>query len=69
MSAALMRGSDSSGLLLATGALCILLWQAGLGKRLRDAQGARRNRTRRLHFWTMALLIGLVTAHIILNRA
>jgi hypothetical protein len=69
MSVGRMRASDQAGLLLASVALCILLWQVALGFSLRAARGADLSPRRRLHFWTMALIVGLVATHIVLNRA
>lgn len=46
-----------------------LIYQVGFGMSLYAAKGAARRPARRAHFWTMALIVGLVTAHIILNRA
>ena len=69
MGAGLGRQLEQTGLLLATAALVIMLFQIGCGISLRGSQGSTRRIIRRLHFWTMALLIGLVTTHIILNRA
>jgi thiosulfate reductase cytochrome b subunit len=47
----------------------MMIYQVGLGMRLYFAQGAERRPARRAHFWTMALIVGLVTAHVVLNRA
>jgi hypothetical protein len=64
-----MRGFDMTGLLLATAALGVMLWQVGLGLSLRAAKGPTRRPSRQLHFWTMVLIAGLVATHIVLNRA
>jgi hypothetical protein len=68
MSAGRIRGFDQTDLLIATAALLAMLWQLALGIALRDAKGADRRKSRRLHFWTAALIAGLVAAHIVLNR-
>jgi len=60
---------DSAGLYLATAALFIMLFQVGLGMSLRGSTGKARRQGRRVHFWTMTLIVGLVAAHIFLNRA
>lgn len=60
---------NATGLLLATGALVLIVWQAGLGLALRTARGTERRRLKRVHFGTMTLLVALVVGHIALNRA
>lgn len=62
-------GSGLIGMLLATTALLLMVWQAGLGVSLRAAKGIERRSTRRIHFWTMLVTVCLVVGHIALNRA
>ena len=64
-----MAGFAAAGLFLATGALALILWQAGLGLVLRSAAGSERRRLRRRHFVTMTIVATLVLTHIGLNRA
>jgi hypothetical protein len=63
-----MRGMNLSGVWIATLALLVMLWQIGVGLTLRDPVQSRRRALRRLHFWTMALVAGLIVFHIALNR-
>ena len=58
-----------TGLYFATAALCIMLFQIGVGMSLRGTTGKARRQGRRVHFWTMTLIVGLVLIHIFLNRA
>jgi hypothetical protein len=60
---------NQTGLLLATFALFAMLWQLGLGLKLREAGTPDRKTTRHFHLWTMTLIVALVVAHIFLNRA
>jgi hypothetical protein len=69
MSAGRISGFDQTGLLLATAALVVMLWQLTLGVTLRSATGVERESSRRWHFRTMVLICSLVIAHIVLNRA
>lgn len=63
-----MRGMNLSGVWIATLALLVILWQIGVGLLLRNPTQSRRRDLRRLHFWTMALVAGLIVIHIVLNR-
>lgn len=69
MSQLRMAAFDSTGLTLATGALALMVWQAGLGLALRSAAGSERRKLRRRHFVAMTILATLVLGHIGLNRA
>ena len=69
MSSMSIRHFDRTGLLLATAALLLMVWQAALGLTMRAAAGAQRCSVKRLHFGTMALLTILVIGHIALDRA
>ena len=69
MSAGRVRAYDSNGLLIATVALCVMVWQVTQGAALRYARGVTRQAARRAHFWTMVAIVGLVSGHIILSRA
>jgi hypothetical protein len=69
MSAGHMRGFNQTGLLLATAALFVMLWQMGLGLTLRAAKGIERRNTRRIHLATMLIIVALVAGHVVLNRA
>jgi hypothetical protein len=69
MSAGRTASFNQAGLFLATAAVLVMIYQVGLGMRLYCAQGAAHRRARRAHFWTMALIVGLVTVHVVLNRA
>jgi hypothetical protein len=60
---------NATGLLLATGALVLIIWQAGLGVALRSARGTERRKLKRIHFGTMTIVVALVAGHIALNRA
>jgi hypothetical protein len=63
-----MRGMNLSGVWIATIALLVILWQIGIGLLLRDPAQSNRRALRRLHFWTMALVAGLIALHVALNR-
>jgi thiosulfate reductase cytochrome b subunit len=63
-----MRGMNLSGVWIATIALVVILWQISVGLLLRETAQANRRTLRRLHFWTMALVAGLIVIHIALNR-
>ena len=63
-----MRGINLPGVWIATVALIVILWQIGVGLLLRDPIQSKRQTLRRLHFWTMALVTGLIVLHIALNR-
>jgi hypothetical protein len=63
-----MRGINTSGVWIATIALLIMFWQIAVGLMLRDPTQSNRRALRRIHFWTMTLVAGLIVAHIALNR-
>lgn len=63
-----MRGINLSGVWIATVALLVILWQIAVGLLLRDPAQSKRRALRRLHFWTMAFVTGLIVLHITLNR-
>ena len=69
MSSGRIRAMDQLGLVLATTALLVMLGQVALGVSLRLSMGTDHRTTKRIHFWTMATIAGLVSAHIMLNRA
>ncbi len=69
MSAGRMRAHNQNGLWLATIALFAILWQVTQGVALRNARGTERTSARRMHFQTMLCIVGLVLAHIGINRA
>jgi cytochrome b561 len=68
MSQGSVRGLNMAGIWLATGAMFSMLWQIALGLALQSASQPGRRTLRRTHFWTMALMAGLIVAHIALNR-
>ena len=61
-------GLNMSGVWIATVALLVILWQILVGLLLRDPAQSNRGALRRLHFWTMALVAGLIVLHVALNR-
>jgi hypothetical protein len=63
-----MRGINSAGIWIATVALLAILWQIAVGLMLTNPTQSSRRALRRLHFWTMALVAGLIVLHIALNR-
>ena len=63
-----VRGMNMTGIWLATAALLLILWQITLGFLLRNPLQSSRRSLRTIHFWTMALLAGLILAHVALNR-
>jgi len=63
-----MRGINSAGVWIATVALLVILWQIAVGLMLKNPTQSSRVALRRLHFWTMALVAGLIVLHIALNR-
>ena len=62
------HGLNATGLWLATMALLLMIWQVGLGLTLQSPALSGRCTLRSTHFWTMALMAGLIVAHIALNR-
>jgi hypothetical protein len=63
-----IRGINLTGVWIATVALIVILWQIGVGLLLRVPAQLKRRALRRLHFWSMALVAGLIVLHIALNR-
>jgi cytochrome b561 len=63
-----MRGINSAGVWFATVALLVILWQIVVGLMLNNPTQSSRRALRRLHFWTMALVAGLIVVHVALNR-
>jgi hypothetical protein len=63
-----MRGMNLSGVWIATVALIVILWQISVGLLLRDPAQSKRLALRRLHFWRMTLVAGLIVVHVALNR-
>ena len=57
----------SVGIWIATGAMLLVFPQIQLGLGLRQATTPERKRRRRLHFLTMALLVGAAAGHVLLN--
>ncbi|WP_353072141.1 DUF4405 domain-containing protein [Tunturiibacter gelidoferens] len=62
------RGINTAGIWIATAALLIMLWQIAVGLMLRNPTQSNRRTLRRMHFWTMTLVAGLIVVHIALNR-
>ncbi len=62
------RHANMTGLWLATGALGLLFLQATVGQTLRRPQLTGRRSLRAIHFWIATALVGLIFAHICLNR-
>lgn len=63
-----LHGMNLSGVWIATVALIVILWQISVGLLLRDPAQSKRRALRRLHFWTMALVAGLIVVHVVLSR-
>jgi len=63
-----MRGINAAGVWIATVALLIMLWQVAVGLMLRDPGQSNRRVLRRTHFWTMAMVAGLIVMHVALNK-
>ena len=63
-----LRGINMTGLWLATIALMLLAVQLFIGLQLQSPTQSNRKRLRAAHFWTMALLAGLIVIHVVLNR-
>jgi len=63
-----MRGINAAGVWIATVALLIMLWQVAVGLMLRDPGQSNRRVLRRTHFWTMAMVAGLIVVHVALNK-
>jgi cytochrome b561 len=63
-----LRGMNMAGIWLATAALLLIVWQVAVGCLLRNPLQSSRRFLRAIHFWSMALLAGLIVAHIALNR-
>jgi len=67
MSRGRMPRTSSLGLYLATLALVLLFVQIVVGLSLQQPAVAGRSALRQWHFWTMAEVVALVGAHIVLN--
>jgi cytochrome bd-type quinol oxidase subunit 2 len=63
-----MKGVNMTGLWLATIALVLIAFQVVIGLQLRNPTQSGRRQLRATHFWTMALLAGLIIVHIAINR-
>jgi cytochrome b561 len=63
-----LRGINMAGIWIATAALLLIVWQVAVGLLLRNPLHSSRRFLRTIHFWSMALLAGLIVAHIALNR-
>jgi hypothetical protein len=57
----------ATGLWVATGVMLLLFGQVYLGVGLQRLRGRERLRQRRLHFWTMTLLVAGSLVHVVLN--
>jgi hypothetical protein len=62
-----MVRANTSGLMAATFAFCLLCVQTLVGLYLQQGVGRNRNRVKRLHFWVMIALSASLVAHIWLN--
>lgn len=67
MQAGFARRTNAGGLWLATLALLLLFFQAGLGLILQDPAAKQRKALRNAHYWIMATVICLLTLHVWLN--
>jgi hypothetical protein len=63
-----MARANSVGILAATAAFFLLLFEIALGLNLKDERLPARRPTRQLHFWTMAAFVAAVGAHLWLNK-
>ena len=63
-----MRQMNVPGVWFATVAVAVILWQISVGLLLRNPVQSNRRNLRRLHFWTMTLVAGLIVVHVALNR-
>ena len=68
MSRGNMRGIDLTGVWSATVALLVIMWQVAVGLMLTNPTQPQRRALRRIHFWTMMLVAGLIVAHVVRNR-
>jgi hypothetical protein len=59
-----MRRANANGILAATGAFFLLLFEVVLGLTLKDQSLPARRPMRRLHFWTMAAFVAALGAHL-----
>jgi len=62
-----MGRANGIGIMAATGAIFLLLFEIALGLNLKDERLATRRTVRRLHFWTMAGFAGALGLHLWLN--
>jgi hypothetical protein len=61
------RDANALGLFLAWTALFVVFWQVTLGGQLRRPAQPERPALRRLHLWSMIVLVALGVGHILLN--
>jgi hypothetical protein len=62
-----MGRAKNNGILAATGAFFLLLFEVVLGLSLKDKWLSTRRPLRRLHFWTMAIFVAALGTHLWLN--
>ena len=62
-----MGRANRGGILAATGAFFMLLFEIALGANLKEQVLSARQPLRRLHFWTMAAFVGALGVHMWLN--
>jgi hypothetical protein len=62
-----MGRANGIGIVPATGAFFLLLFEIALGLNLKDTRLATRRPVRRLHFWTMVGFAGALGLHLWLN--
>lgn len=62
-----MGRANGAGIVAATGAFFLLLFEIALGLNLKDERLPVRRPLRRLHFWTVVAFAGAVGAHLWLN--
>jgi drug/metabolite transporter (DMT)-like permease len=62
-----MKRASQTGILAATGAFFLLLFEIVLGLSLKDDETSARRPLRRLHFWTMAAFVLALGVHLLLN--
>ena len=63
-----MGRANGIGIMAATGAFFLLLFEIALGLNLKDARLGTRQPVRRLHFWTMVGFAAALGLHLWLNR-
>jgi hypothetical protein len=62
-----MARTNSAGILAATAAFFLLLFETALGLNLKDGSLSARRPLRRLHIWTMAAFVATLGVHVWLN--